>query len=193
MKKLTTFALASLLVLMLSSCGLVSGTVFITQEVDGSIASSSGSSLDATFGHAVVDFTDNSDWQDYNIEGIEDGCIILDAWNEIADSISGEVWITMDTTNAAIAGINSLQDVEDAGGFIVFAGLALPPGPDVPFVDSPTKHFTCQETLAKLYNVDLLVAALQQGYFVVWGLADQNVFQFTYDGIVFGAHVTGSL
>lgn len=194
MKKIICTALVVLTGLMLSSCGLTSGTVFISQEVSGEIESNSASSstLDETFGHVIVNFTDNSDWQDYEIEGIEDGCIVMDVWNQLDATVSGEVWITMDTLQT---GYTSIAQIEAAGGFRIFSGIALPAGsPSLnPNVDPPTKHFTCAETFALLENVDQLVSAMQQGYFVAWGLANEDTFHFTWSGIVFGAHVTGSL
>ncbi|MBU0690624.1 hypothetical protein KKH18_02315 [bacterium] len=193
MKKLLVFTLVLMTGILLNGCGLTSGTLFIAQDVDGQIVSNSASSstLDEAFGHVIVNFTDNADWQDYNIEGIEDGCIVMDVWNELTTTVSGEVWITLDTL--AISGINSVADIEAAGGFRVFSGILIPAGPDVPGVDPATYHFTCAETFALLENVDQLVAAMQQGYFVAWGAANEDTFNFTYDGIVFGAHVTGSL
>jgi hypothetical protein len=188
MKKLLLFALVVLTGIWLTGCGLTSGTEFISQKVDNRIESSSGTTLDAV-GFAIVNFTDNSAWQDYNIEGIEDGCIVLDAWNRLDTPVSGEVWITLDTLATSFT---TAAEIEAAGGFRVFQGILLPAGPDFPPND-PTKHFTCAETFALLENVDQLVSAMQQGYFVAWGAANEDTFNFTYDGIVFGAHVTGSL
>jgi hypothetical protein len=195
MKKLIYLVLFAVAALSLSGCGLVSGTVFVSQEVEGRIESSSSDNgpLDDSFGHAIVDFTDNSDWQDYEIEGVEDGCIAMDAWNQLATVASGEVWITTDTTEAAIAAINSVSDIQAAGGFRVFNGIALPAGPHDPDLDPPTKHFTCAETLALLENVDQLVGVLQTGYFVAWGVGNEDSYSFTFDGIIFGIHLTGSL
>jgi hypothetical protein len=193
MEKLLSITLVMMTGLWLTGCGLTSGTKFIDQPVDERIESEAGSSLDNQVGHVVVDFTDNSAWQDYNIEGIEDGCIVLDAWNLLNTPVSGEVWITLDTTNTGA--INNIADVQAAGGFRVFSGIALPAGSDTldVNVDPPTKHFTCQETFALLENVDQLVAATQQGYFVAWGFGNEDVYHFVFDGIVFGVHVTGSL
>ena len=203
MKKLLSITLVIMTGLWFTGCGLTSGTLFVDQPVDERIESSAGTTLDEVqVGHAIVDFTDNSSWQDYNIEGIEDGCIVLDAWNLMATPVSGEVWVTLDTTNAAINGIATASDVDSAvvaaGGFRVFNGIAIPAGSDTlnvtvaPF-DPPTKHFTCAETFALLENVDQLVAAMQQGYFVAWGFGNEATYHFVFDGIVFGAHVTGSL
>ena len=189
MNKLLSMILVVMTGLWLTGCGLTSGTIFIPQEVDERIESEAGTSLDDQIGHAIVDFTDNSDWQDYNIEGIEDGCIVLDAWNLLDTPVTGEVWITLDTTATSYT---SIAQVEAAGGFRVFTGLVLPAGPN-PTTGLPTKHFTCAETFALLENVDQLVAAIQQGYFVAWGFGNEDTYHFVFDGIVFGAHVTGSL
>jgi hypothetical protein len=193
MNKLLSMILVLMTGLWLNGCGLTSGTIFIPQKVDERIESEAGTSLDNQIGHVIVDFTNNVDWQDYTIEGIEDGCIVLDAWNLLATPISGEVWVTLDTTNTG--SINSIADVQAAGGFRVFGGIALPAGSDTldVNVDPPTKHFTCAETFALLENVDQLVGAMQQGYFVAWGFGNEDTYHFVFDGIVFGAHVTGSL
>ena len=193
MKKLLVYALVAATGIFLNGCGLLSGTVFVSQDVDERIESEAGGTLDDQFGHAIVDFTDNSDWQDYTIEGIEDGCIVLDAWNLLATEISGEVWITEDTSAAVTAAIHSVADIQAAGGFRIFAGIALPAGPHDPGTDPPTKHFTCAETLALLEHVEDLVAVMQTGYFVAWGAGEQDVYHFVFDGIVFGCHVTGSM
>ena len=191
MKKLLSIALVMMTGIWLTGCGLTSGTLFISQDVDNCIESSAGTSLDDQIGYAIVDFTGNADWQDYNIEGIEDGCIVVDAWNRLGTPVSGEVWITLDTN--AVSGIASIAEIQAAGGFRIFHGIALPAGPDLPPHDPPTKHFTCAETFALLENVDQLVAALQQGYFAAWGFGTEAEYSFVFDGIVFGAHVTGSL
>jgi hypothetical protein len=193
MKKLLCITLVVMTGLWLAGCGLRSGTVFVKSEVDGSIESQAGTTLDSQVGHRIVDFTNESDWDKYSIEGIEDGCIVLDAWNLLDAQISGEVWITLDTNNTA--GINTPADAEAVGGFRVFSGIALPAGSDTldVNVDPPTKHFTCQETFALLENVDRLVDAMRQGYFVAWGFGNEDTYHFVFDGIVFGVHVTGSL
>jgi len=185
--------LAVLLMVIVSGCGLVSGTAFVKQDVDETIVADQGGSLDDQFAGAVVDLTDNSDWSDFTIEGIEDGCVALDAWNLLADSVSGEIWITDDTTATARGAIHSVADIVTAGGFRVFSGLALEPGPDDPNIQTDAQHFTCAYTISRLENVDLLVAAVQRGYFVAWGAGDQDQYHFQISGIVFGIHVTGSL
>lgn len=181
---------AVLLMVVISGCGLVSGTAFVSTDIDERIEAEVGGSLDDQFGGAVVDFTGESEWQDFTIEGIEDGCVAFDAWNYLPTPISGEVWITSDTSAAGRASISSVADIEAAGGFRIFSGIALAAGPDP--VDTP-QHFTCAYTISRLENVDLLVEALQRGYFVGWGAGNQNAYHFAFDGIVFGVHVTGSL
>ncbi len=188
--KLKLCILAALLLLIVSGCGLVSGTAFVSTDIDERIEAEVGGSLDDQFGGAVVDFTGESEWQDFTIEGIEDGCVAFDAWNYLATPITGEVWITEDTTAAARAGINSIADIQAAGGFRIFSGIALEAGPDA--LNSP-QHFTCAYTISRLENVELLVEALQRGYFVGWGAGNEDVYNFAFDGIFFGIHVTGSL
>ncbi|MCB9357930.1 MAG: hypothetical protein H6506_02335 [Calditrichaeota bacterium] len=186
--------LAVLLLLTLSGCGLVSGTAFVSVELDERIEAETGPSpLDEQFAGAVVDFTEESEWQDFSIEGVEDGCVAMDAWNRLATPISGEVWITDDTSAAARAAINSVADIEAAGGFLVFSGIALEAGPADPNVPGDAQHITCESTIEHLENVDLLVEAIQRGYFVVWGAGNESSYSFVFDGIFFGVHVTGSL
>ena len=194
MKKLIfVLAAASLLTLavMLGGCGLVSGTVFISQEVDGSIeAQSSGSSalragqtgtLDEQFGGAKVDLRNNSDWQDIDIDGIEDICVRLTAVNLLNQSVSGEAWITVgeDSTYADIAAVQA------AGGFRIFSGLLLGP--------NETLTYPCSETFELFENLDQLVDAVREGVFWVWGRGDQDSYHIRYEAIYLGLHVTGSI
>lgn len=189
----TVHILAALLVFIVSGCGLTSGTAFVSTSIDERIETEVGGTLDDQFGGAVVDFTDESGWQDFTIEGVEDGCIALDAWNLLAQPVSGEIWITTDTTTAARNAINSVADVQAAGGFRIFSGIALAAGPNNPANPAEAQHFTCAETISLLENVDQLVAAMQTGYFVVWGAGDQDEYHLVFDGLAFGIHVTGSL
>lgn len=182
--------LAALLVVIVSGCGLTSGTAFVSTDIGERIEAQSGGSLDDQFAGAVVDFTGESEWQDFTIEGIEDGCVAFDAWNNLSTPVSGEVWITSDTSASARAAINSVADIQAAGGFRIFSGIALAAGPDA--ANAP-QHFTCAYTISRLENVDLLVEALQRGYFVGWGAGNEDVYDFAFDGIFFGIHVTGSL
>ena len=188
--KLKLCILAAMLLLMVSGCGLVSGTAFVKTDIDERIEANVGGSLDDQFGGAVVDFTGESEWQDFTIEGIEDGCVAFDAWNYLSTPISGEVWITEDTTLAARSAIGSVADIQAAGGFRIFSGIALAAGPDA--VNAP-QHFTCAYTITRLENADRLVEALQRGYFVGWGAGNEDAYHFAFDGIFFGIHVTGSL
>lgn len=183
--------LAALLILIVSGCGLTSGTAFVSTDIDERIEASVGGSLDDQFGGAVVDFTGESEWQDFTIEGIEDGCVAFDAWNLLATPATGEVWITDDTTEAARNAIGSVADIQAAGGFRIFSGIALEAGPND--LNGPGQHFTCAYTITRLENVDRLVEALQRGYFVGWGAGNENEYSFVFDGIFFGIHVTGSL
>lgn len=192
--KLKLCILAALSLVLLNGCGLTSGTAFVKTDIGERIEAQSGSSpLDDEFAGVVVDFTGESEWQDFTIEGIEDGCVALDAWNLLGTPVSGEVWITMDTTASARAGINSVADIQAAGGFRIFSGIALAAGPDDPNNPSDAQHFTCASTIELLENVDQLVAALQTGYFVAWGAGNEDAYDFVFDGIFFGVHVTGSL
>ena len=182
-------ALAALLVIV-SGCGLMSGTVFITQEVSGSIeAQSSGASalqsrghgtLDETFGGAKVDLRDNSDWQDIDIDGIEDICVRLTVRNLLADSVSGEGWVTVGE-DSTYANIDSVR----AHGFRIFSGLLV--------AGNDSVIFTCGETLDLFENLDQLVDAVKEGVFWVWGRGDQGTYHIKYEAIYLGIHVTGSL
>ena len=159
MKKLTIlFMLAALLTAMviIGGCGLVSGTVFISQEVDGSLEAQAGASpilaergtptLDDQFGGAKVDLTDNSDWQDIDIDGIEDICVRLTAQNLLSQEVSGEVWVTVGDVE-----YTTIVEVQN-NGFRVFSGLALAP--------LETRTFECSETLELFENLDQLVDAV---------------------------------
>jgi hypothetical protein len=166
--------------LVITGCGLVSGTVFVSQEVDNRIESNVGSTLDDQFTGAVVNFKDNSDFKKVTIEGVEDVCIRVTAANLLSTPISGEIWVTADTimTGQTPATVR-------ASGFRVFHGIALN--------GNQTRTFTCAETLQLLENLDRLSAVVETGYFAVWAMGDQNTYHVTFDGIVFGVHVTGSL
>lgn len=188
--KLKLCILAALMVTIVSGCGLVSGTAFVSTDIDERIEAQVGGSLDDQFAGVVIDFTTESEWQDFTIEGIEDGCVAFDAWNYLSSPISGEVWITADTTAAAREAINSVADIEAAGGFRIFSGIALEGGPDA---ENAPQHFTCEYTITRLEHVDQLVEALQRGYFVAWGAGNESAYDFAFDGIFFGVHVTGSL
>lgn len=192
MKKLSILAAAASLTLLVlfGGCGFLSGTVFISQDVEGDINSSTDGAvaiqgergdrtLDA-FGGAFVDLTDNSEWNDIDIDGIEDICTRLTAINNSDQPVSGEVWVTLgDTVYSSIAA------VEAAGGFRVFHGLALEP--------LETRIFECAETLELFENLDRLVDAVAFGKFYVWGRGDQETYDITYEAIYLGMHVTGSL
>ncbi|MFZ5433248.1 MAG: hypothetical protein ACOZB3_05670 [Calditrichota bacterium] len=192
MKKLSILiALAALLTtaVFMGGCGLVSGTVFISQEVDGSLEAQAGAAsmlaergtptLDDQFGGAKVDLTTNSEWQDIDIDGIEDICVRLTAHNLLSQEVSGEVWVTVGDVE-----YTTIQQVQ-ANGFRVFAGLALAP--------NETRTFECSETLELFENLDQLVDAVANGVFWVWARGDQSTYHITYDAIYLGMHVTGSI
>lgn len=191
--KLKLCILAALLVLIVSGCGLVSGTAFISQKIDGRITAQTDETLDGQFAGDVVDLTDNGDWSDFTIEGVEDGCIALDAWNKLSTPATGEIWITEDTTLAARSQITSVADIIAAGGFRVFHGIALEAGPDNPADPNDAQHFGCAETIDKLENVEQLVEMVQRGYFVAWGAGNEDEYDLEFDGLIIGIHVTGSL
>ncbi|MBL0060663.1 MAG: hypothetical protein IPP40_04040 [bacterium] len=73
--------LAALLMVIVSGCGLVSGTAFVSQKIDGRLKQAQrelglgGNTLDDQMEGVLVDLTDNSDWSDFTIEGVEDGCV----------------------------------------------------------------------------------------------------------------------
>ena len=183
---------ASLLTLlvMLAGCGLVSGTVFISQKVDGDIEAESGglamraegaNVLDDQFGGAKVDLRDNSEWQDIDIDGIEDICVRMTVINLRNESVSGEVWVTIGEDSLYA----NLDSVQAHGGFHIFHGLLVGP--------NDTLTFSCSETLELFDNLDLLVDAVKEGVFWVWGKGEQNDYHLKYEAIYLGLHVTGSI
>ena len=184
MKKLTTICAAlALLILMVTGCGLVSGTLFVSQELDNPIHSEAGTSpLDDNIGSALVDLTDNSDYGDIDVNGIEAGCVSTEAHNcNPNDAVSGEVWITLDTLDHDEW---TSQDVRD-NCFRVFHGLFLAAG--------ETRTFTCQETLDLLENLDQFADAVAVGKFRAWGIGDQDEYCIDLQNIFIGLFLTGSL
>jgi hypothetical protein len=183
-------ALAALLV-ALAGCGLLSGTVFISQEVDGSMeAQRSGSlvqgsrgpqTLDEVFGGAKVDLRDNSDWKNIDIDGIEDICVRVTVINLLDQPVSGEVWVTVGEDSM----FTNMDSVQAHGGFHIFHGLLVGP--------NDTLTFTCSETLDLFDNLDKLVDAVKEGVFWVWAKGEQNTYHIKYEAIYLGIHVTGSL
>jgi hypothetical protein len=183
MKKIYLIISLCLLTALWIGCGLVSIAIFMSQDINGSITAQSGSApLDDSFGGVVVDLTTNDNWDKVEIDGVESMCVHMRAVNNRAEAVSGEVWVTADTN---VAGVTSRTDIVNRGGFRIFHGLALNA--------SETRIFTCSETFALLENTDLLVDVVQTGHFAVWGIGDQDRYNITYDGIVLGIHVTGSL
>jgi hypothetical protein len=190
-KQLIILLSAALLTLavIVGGCGLVSGTAFISTEVNGTIdAQHSAAAVNGggrnpldSFGGAKVDLRDNSDWKKITIDGIEDVCVRLTAVNLLADSISGEAWVTVgeDSTFADIGAVQA------AGGFRIFSGLLIGP--------NQTLTYPCAETYQLFENLDRLVDAIKGGVFWVWGRGDQNVYHIRYEAIYLGVHVTGSL
>lgn len=187
--KIILFAAALSLLVVIGGCGLISGMLFLSQEISGQVRASNsteptpvrgGSSTLDSWGGARVDLTTNDDWDKIDIDGVEDLCIRMTATNNLSSqAVSGEVWVTVgDTQYATPAEVA-------ANGFRVFSGLALTPG--------QSRVFTCAETLLLFENLDRLSAAVQGGVFWVWGRGDQETFDITYDGIYLGMHVTGSL
>lgn len=177
--KYRAFVYALAAIMFIGGCGLVSGTVFISQDVEGGIESSVGSILDDTFAGRVVDFRENDDWDKVDIDGVEDVCIRMTAENLLAQNVSGEVWITPgETVYATPAQVR-------ANGFRIFSGIALTP--------NQTRVFTCAETLELFENLDKLADAVKDGVFGAWAMGDQNVYHIRYTGVVFGMHVTGSI
>jgi hypothetical protein len=171
--------------LVMAGCGLISGTLFVSHDVTESLHAQVGGTLDEVFIGAKVDLTENDDWKKIDIDGVEDVCVRVHATNHLATPVSGQVWVTMDTTLSG----RTPQWVRD-NGFIVFEGLALPAAP----AGGDTSHtFTCSETLQMMKNLDLLSDAVKAGRFAVWAMGDQSNYDITYDGVVFGIHVTGSL
>jgi hypothetical protein len=188
--KLKLCILAALLMIAISGCGLVSGTAFVSQEVDGSISTDTrdtalrgGNVLDSQMAGVMVDLTDNSDWSDFTIEGVEDGCISVTAENHLNSPVSGEIWVVLDLDFDPADNPDAVRN--NSSAFKVFEGLALAP--------LETRQFTCHETIELLQNTDRLVEAIQTGQFQAYGLGDQDIYCFTLTGIVFGFHVTGSL
>lgn len=182
--------LAASLVFALSGCGLTSGTAFVSQEVDGVITTDTRpgglrgeGALDTQMEGVVVDLTDNSDWSDFTIEGVEDGCISVHAENHLNTPVSGEIWIVMDTEFDPAGDPDAVRN--HSGAFKVFEGMALAP--------NEIKQFTCFETIALLQNTDRLVEAVREGRFQAFGLGNEDVYCFTLTGIVFGFHITGSI
>ena len=175
------YALAAML--LVSGCGLVSGTIFISQDVSGSVESNVGGTLDDTFAGQVVDFHGNDDWDRVDIDGVEDVCVRLTAENLLEQNVSGEVWITPGDSMYATA------DQVRGNGFRIFHGLALGPHS----APNGTRTFTCVETLLLFENLDQLADAVANGVFGAWAIGDQNTYHIRYSGIVFGIHVTGSL
>lgn len=183
---------AVLLMVVISGCGLTSGTAFVDQKIDEDIYTDTRpSGVRGGAGHldveemdsVIVDLTDNSDWSDFTIEGVEDGCINVTAINHLNQDVSGEIWIVPDLTFSAG---NDPDAVKNApGAFRVFHGLALGP--------SETRQFMCFETIELLENVDQLVEVVRDGRFQAWGLGDQSIYCFTLTGLVFGFHITGSI
>ncbi len=182
--------LATLLMVIVSGCGLTSGTAFVSQEVDGTITTDTrdtgirgGNALDSQMEGVLVDLTDNSDWSDFTIEGVEDGCISVNAVNHLASTVSGEIWIVMDTDFDPAGDPAAVRNNSTA--FKVFEGMALAP--------NETHQFTCHETIEMLQNTDRLVEAVQEGKFKAFGLGNEEVYCFTLTGVVFGFHITGSI
>jgi hypothetical protein len=190
-KQLIILISASLLTIavIVGGCGLVSGTVFFSQEVGGTIEAqhsaaavqSGGRNPLDSFGGAKVDLRDNEDWKKITIDGIEDICVRLTAVNLLADSISGEAWVTLgeDSLYADIAAVQA------AGGFRIFSGLLMGP--------NQTITYPCSATYDLFENLDKLVDAVKGGVFWVWGRGDQDVYHIRYEAIYLGIHVTGSL
>ncbi|MCB1059723.1 MAG: hypothetical protein KDB65_05810 [Calditrichaeota bacterium] len=190
--KLKLCILAALLMIAISGCGLVSGTAFVSQEVDGTISvDTTPASLRGGDGAldtpqmegVVVDLTENGDWSDFTIEGVEDGCINMTAENHLNTPVSGEIWIVMDLDFDPMDNPDAVRNNPNA--FKVFEGIALGP--------NETRHFLCSETITLLQNTDRLVEAIQAGEFQAYGLGNEDLYCFTLTGIIFGFHVTGSL
>lgn len=188
MKKfIAILALCLSIIALFSGCGLVSGTVLVTEGIDETIMTDTrpgalrgAGHLDVEIGSAVVDLTDNSDYGDIDVNGIDAGCVRTHAINHLDTPISGEVWITLDTTL-----VTNDPDVIRANGFRVFHGIALLPNEE--------RDFTCEETLALIENLDQFADAVKIGYFKAWGLGDQTIYCFTLSNIYIGLYLVGSL
>ncbi len=189
MKKFILLCTTGLLAMLtLSGCGLVSGTMFVSQGVDGEIMTDTrpaavrggNNHLDVEMEGVVVDLTDNSDYGDIDVNGIEAGCVNTHAINHLDTPVSGEVWITLDTTL-----VTGDPAVVMANGFRVFSGLALLPNEE--------RDFTCEQTLDLIENLDQFADAVAIGYFKAWGLGDQTIYCFTLTNIYIAVGVTGSL
>jgi hypothetical protein len=187
--KMTYIILISLLaIVVIVGCGLVSGTVFISQGIDGTIHSQNpASTLNETIGHAKVDLTNNDDWGKVDIDGLESMCTRITIQNHRTEPVSGEVWVVPDT-NAA--GITNLAQIQSHGGFRVFHGMLVPAsnGPE-----GGIRTFTCSETLSLVENLDRLTVVVRNGRFTVWGIGDQDQYSLTYSAMYLGMQVTGSL
>jgi hypothetical protein len=191
-KQLIILLSAALLTLavIVGGCGLVSGTVFLSQEVNGTIEAQHSAAaaehgagrnpLDS-FGGAKVDLRDNEDWKKITIDGIEDVCVRLTAVNLMSQSVSGEAWVTLGEDSI----FTDIAAVQAAGGFRIFSGLLMGP--------NETITYPCAETYQLFENLDKLVDAIKTGVFWVWGRGDQDTYHIRYEAIYLGIHVTGSL
>jgi hypothetical protein len=181
MNKKTTILLG-LLAIAIAGCGIVSGTLFVSQGVDNFEAQNAGS-LDESTGSVLVDLTGNDDLDRVDVDGVEDACIRMTAINMLDVAASGELWIMDDTTSTLTP-----QQVRQQG-YSILTGVGL--GPSSSHTD--TLSLTCAETLQLFQNLDRLSSSLQNKLFRIWGFGDQNQYHIKYEAIFIGMHVTGSL
>ncbi|RPH95030.1 hypothetical protein EHM69_05685 [candidate division KSB1 bacterium] len=185
--KYIKFIVCAVAALAMCGCGLVSGTLFVSQDIEGSFRSSSPSQIGEdhnpgtldSFGSVRVYLKDNEDWKKIDIEGLEDICVRVTVTNYRSEPMSGEIWVTTGDTQ-----YQSIAEVQEHG-FRVFSGLAL--------LANGQRTFTCAETIEDFENLDRLTDAVREGVFRVWGRGDQATYDIGYDAIYLGMHVTGSL
>lgn len=155
--------------LLLAGCSLVSVTLLIELDVEGTHRSTS-----SNIAVIAVDLTDDPDFEDNKdkIQSVDEVGFVFRATNNIAQAATGEIWLSLvEIPNATPESVRS-------GGAArrVLSGLVLPPAPgaiDIRYEES----LNLQDEANRAFLHD----AVEGGRFYLYGIADTSNFDLTID------------
>jgi hypothetical protein len=161
--------------LLIAGCSLVSVTLLINLDVQGTHRSTS-----SNVAMIAVDLTQDQDFKDNKdkIASVDEVGFIFRAQNNIQQGATGQIYMSevpvVPQTAATIIGSGLAKRV--------LSGLTLTPGGYV--------TITYEQSLALEENTDYLHRLVKSGHFYLYGVADTSTFDLTIDQLTVVAVIT---